>query len=566
MMDWSFHLPDWRERLRDGRPLVKEDLPIDQMEADRAVAIFNRLRVPDVFGMPTMEEAAGDWFRAILRALFGSVDATGRRRVADVFLLVPKKNSKTTSGAALMLAALLMNRRPQAKFALFGPTQEVADIAFEALSGMIKADPTLSKLIHVREHLKLVEHRVTHATLKITTFDMATATGGKYAGWLLDEVHLLGSVPYAARVVDQLRGARVAIPESFGVMITTQSDVAPAGLFKDELTQARAVRDGAVDGGALLPVLYEFDEAMQIDPSKPWADPENWALVNPNVGRSVSVAAIVQLHDAAKARGEEAFRRFASQHLNVQIGAALHTDRWLGTDYWGAACMGRTSLEEMLARCEVATIGVDGGGLDDLLGLYVIGRERETKRWLAWAKAWADRGVLDLRKSIAPQLESFARDGDLSFVDLVAGADDVEEVADIVEQVWKAGLLPEKYGIGLDPAGVAALTDAIVRRGVPVECLAAVSQGWRLTGVQKGAARKLKDGSLVPMAQPMSAWCAANAKTEARGNAAVITKAASGTAKIDPLMALFCAFDLMSRNPEPAFAESAYEAEELMVI
>lgn len=568
-MSYHFAQPGWESTLLAGQSLVPL-LPLDELEADRAAAIFDRLHLPDVPGQPTLGEAAGDWFRDVVRAVFGSVDqGTGIRQVSGVFLLVPKKNSKTTNGAALMLTALLMNDRPNAAFALFGPTQEIADIAFAAVSGMVAADKDLETLLHVRDHLKTVVNRVTGATLKVMTFDMKVATGGKFAGWLLDELHLLGKVAYTSRVIGQLRGARVAIPEAFGIIITTQSDEPPAGAFKAELDYARGVRDGRIQNGTVLPVLYEFPEAMQLDAAKPWRNVENWARVLPNLGRSVSLQVLEQDYGAAREMGDEEERRWASQHLNIQIGLALHSNRWEGADHWERAGSTKTTLEFILAECEVCTVGIDGGGLDDLLGLAVLGRHRVTKRWYHWGHAWADRGVKLLRKEIASRLEDFEREGDLTFVDIAETEDganaDVAGVADVVERIFKAGLLPEKAGIGVDAVGIAAILDELSLRGIPDDCIAAVPQGYRLSGVIKGAARKLKDGTLKHGARPMMAWAVGNARSELRGSAVLITKQASGTAKIDPLIALYNAFDLMSRNPEAVDQSSVYESRGALV-
>ena len=47
----------------------------------------------------------------------------------------------------------------------------------------------------------------------------------------------------------------------------------------------------------------------------------------------------------------------------------------------------------------------------------------------------------------------------------------------------------------------------------------------------------------------MMAWCVGNARVEQRANSILITKQASGTAKIDPLMATLNAVSLMAMNP-----------------
>lgn len=583
MLDFS--CTDWRDRLRDGRSLVPF-APPDPQEAARAVAIFDRLRLPDVDGRPTLGDAAGDWFRDIVAVLFGSYDPeTALRLVCDVFLLVPKKNSKTTNGAALMLVALLFTSRPMARFGLFGPTQEISEVAFLAATGMIAADPDLSNLLHVQDHLKTITRRDNSAVLKVTTFDPSVATGGKYAGWLLDEAHLLSKVAYADRVIRQLRGARAAIHESFGVIITTQSDVPPAGAFKAELQYARSVRDGRAPSSGFLPVLYEFPEEIQTDKSQPWLDPSTWSMVLPNLGRSISLAALERDLVAEREKGPQALSIWASQHLNIELGLALHNERWRGADWWLDRADRTMSLAELLARCEAVTVGIDGGGLDDLLSLSVIGREKGGRRWLHWGRSWVDRSILVERPAIAASLVDFERDGDLVFVDIAPADPDpteagavargaapgerpadpsyLDDLVAIVAVVNASGLLPDKAGIGLDPAGVAAIVDALMTiDGLDPECLVAVAQTWKLSGVIHGVAIRLKAGTFVHSGQRLVAWAVGNAKIELRGSALSITKQTAGAAKIDPLMSLFDAAELMARNPQARAAASVWEGDD----
>jgi phage terminase large subunit-like protein len=203
------------------------------------------------------------------------------------------------------------------------------------------------------------------------------------------------------------------------------------------------------------------------------------------------------------------------------------------------------TLAELLDRSEVVDIGIDGGGLDDLLGLAVIGRDKLTREWLLWTHAWAHPSVLARRKSEASRFRDFEKDGDLTIVRAIG--DDVNEVAVICAQCEDSGLLDK---IGADPAGLGGILEALVAAEIPEERIIGISQGWKMTGAIKTAERKLAEGVLIHGGQPMMNWCVGNAKIEPRGNAVIITKQAAGSAKIDPLMATFNAVTLMSLNPE----------------
>ncbi|MDR9873510.1 terminase large subunit, partial [Enterobacter hormaechei subsp. xiangfangensis] len=172
---------------------------------------------------------------------------------------------------------------------------------------------------------------------------------------------------------------------------------------------------------------------------------DNLAMVNPNLGYSVDEQFLYREYNKAKEAGEEDFRGFMSKHANVEIGLALRADRWAGADFWEQQAR-RVTFEDILRRSEVVTVGIDGGGLDDLLGLAVIGRDRQTREWLCWCHAWAHTIALERRKSEISKLKDFERAGDLTIVKRVG--EDVEQVAEYVSRIYEAELLDK---IGIDP-------------------------------------------------------------------------------------------------------------------
>ena len=544
---WSTSCPDWPARLRARQSIIP--LPIFADQAQAALAIFKELRVVDLPGKPTFGECSEPWVFDFVAAIFGAYDAdSGKQLIREFYLLISKKNTKSTIAAGIMLTAVILCWREEEEHLILAPTKEVADNSFKPAAGMIRADDELSALFHVQDHVRTITHRNTRASLKVVAADTDTVSGKKSGRVLIDEHWLFGKQSKAEAMFMEATGGQVSRDEGWVIYLTTQSDEPPAGVFKEKLNYYRDVRDGKIHDPKSLGVLYEFPPEMIA--SKEYLEPHNFYITNPNIGRSVSAEWLEDQLKKVQARTDGPFQQFLAKHLNVEIGLNLRSDRWAGADFWEQAETVLT-LDDLLRRCEVAVVGGDGGGLDDLLGQAVVGRERETGRWLAWFHAWAHKIALERRKEIAPRLLDFQREGSLTIVD--RPGQDVQEFVDNVCRVRDAGLLPEKQGIGVDAAGIGDIVDELQARDFDIAVdVVAVSQGWRLTGAIKTTERKLAGGDLLVAKSGLMPWSVSNARTVQQGNAVSITKQASGTAKIDPLMALFDAVSLMALNPVSA--------------
>ncbi len=550
-MEWTTACPDWERRIVARESLIVSP-PLFPSVAEEAWAICSQLKLVDLGGV-TIGDVARPWLRDLVLTVFGAESPEGRRLINEYFLMVSKKNAKSTIAAAIMLTALLMNWRDEAELLILSPTIEVAGNSYKPISAFIKADEDLQDLLKVQDYHRTVTHRETNATLKVVAADEAAVTGKKASFVFVDELHEFGKKGRASNMLLEATGGLASRPEGFVIYATTQSEEPPAGVFKDKLEYARGVRDGEIKDQKFLPLIYEFPKPML--KAGAHKDLANAYVTNPNWGASVDIERIHQLHSQAAMKGEIGLKEFWAKHLNVEIGMNLRADRWAGADFWEQRGDRRVTFEYIKRECEVVVVGLDGGGLDDLLGLAVEGRLKGSTNCVLRNKAWIHPIGIERRKSEESKYLDFERDGDLVIVK--RPGQDLEEVAAICKEMHDAGLLAR---IGLDPERTHKVVyQALIDAGIPEELIIGISQGWKLTGAMAVAERGLEDGSLTHAAQPLMAWCVGNAKVEPKGNASLITKQASGSAKIDPLMASLNAVTLMATNPQAAGGRSFWD-------
>jgi len=555
---WTTALPDWEARIVEGRSLIPCD-PLFPNEAKDALEVFKALRIVDAPGRPTFGEAGDQWIFDFVSAIFGAYDAEkGERLINQFFLCVSKKNGKSTIAAGIMLTALILNWRQSNELIIVAPTIKAANNSFKPAADMIRADPDLDAsadgFLHVTDHQRTIKHLKTGATLQILAADTGTVAGNKAAFVLIDELWEFGSKPKADAMMREAAGGLVARPEGFLISITTQSDAPPAGVFKDKLDYARDVRDGKVKDPKFLPVIYEFPQSM-ID-SEAYTKPENFYVTNPYLGKTeFGRQWIAEELQKEREKGAETRNTFLAKHLNIEIGMNLRSNRWPGADFWQPRSDEGLDLEGILTGSEVVVVGIDGGGLDDLFGLTVLGREKGSRDWLSWSHAWCHKGVLERRKSIASKLLDFQRAGLLTIVD--DELDDISGIIEIIQDIKDRGLLAS---VAVDPAGLGEMIEALAEIEVTQEAgnLVGAPQGYAMMNAIKTAERKLANGTLRHAPSALMDWCVGNLKIEPTATAIRATKQNAGDAKIDPVMALFDAVTVMMRNPE---APSVFDAD-----
>jgi len=133
----AFHIPQWSTACQDWRKrIVNRDTltpcaPLFPEAANEAWAVYADLKMVDqgsIDDAPTFGQLTLPWTRQFVEGVFGSEctiaghPLEGRRLIKNFFMLISKKNGKSTLAAGIMLTALIVNWRLSAELLILAPT------------------------------------------------------------------------------------------------------------------------------------------------------------------------------------------------------------------------------------------------------------------------------------------------------------------------------------------------------------------------------------------------------------------------------------------------------------
>lgn len=259
------------------------------------------------------------WQRSIVANLFGWIRPDGTRRYREAFILVPRKNGKTTLAAGIALYMLLADGEKGAEVYCAAADREQALLVFGSAEHMIRGNDEFMRHAKIYTAAKSIVLEANASSFKAISSESKSKHGYNSHCIVIDELHAQND----RDLVDVLVTSTGARSQPLILHITT-ADFDRPSICNEKRRYALQVRDGAINDPAFLPVIYE---ASQEDD---WTSPKVWAKSNPNLG--VSISREYMARECKRAQESSAYQNtFKRLHLNVTTQSEV---KWLDLRVW----------------------------------------------------------------------------------------------------------------------------------------------------------------------------------------------------------------------------------------
>ena len=238
----------------------------------------------------------------VIRPLFGWKRADGTRRYRRAYIEIPRKNGKSTLGAAIALALLYIDSEPGAEVYSAASDREQAAIVFNEARAMVETSPEL--LRRSKPFRRSIVVPGTRSSYRVLSADAPHQHGLNAHGIVFDELHTQPD----RELWDVLNTSTGARRQPLVVMLTT------AGYDRESICweqheYARQILQGIVQDDSFFACIYGAEE------SDDWLDPATWRKANPNLGVTISLDYLEG--EARRAQISPAYQNtFRRLHLN----------------------------------------------------------------------------------------------------------------------------------------------------------------------------------------------------------------------------------------------------------
>lgn len=332
---------------------LKKKYYYDQAAAEEKITFIEshcRHVEGDLYGQPLI---LPDQFKdEIIRPIFGlKRKKGGKRLIRKVYIQMPRKNSKTTSMAAVEDALLFNDGEPSAQIYNCAGDDEQAGLLFKAASKMVNLDPVLKGASKVFQGSIVYKD----SFIKKITSKSDTKHGFNSHAWIYDEIHVAKN----RDLYDTLNTSTGQRSNPLGIMITTPgTDKLSICYYHYQYSQK--LLSGVIEDDTYWGVIFESD------PNDDIYSEETWRKANPlydyseNLRESIAAEAKEVANDPAN---ENSFRR-------LRLGQWTQSEtKWMKTEMW-TSLTGKVSRDEYDG--EWCWLGLDLSSTSDLTSLCTM--------------------------------------------------------------------------------------------------------------------------------------------------------------------------------------------------
>lgn len=331
----------------------------------------------DLIGQPFKLEP---WQKSWLANLFGwqMTDEVGRpvRRFRESLLYVARKNGKTPLAAGVGIAVLSIDGEGGQQDFIAADKRENAAKLFRHCKGMVNNEPELARRFRIyggkaeSGQSRSIVNEKDASFLRIISTEGSGEHGGNTHLAMVDELHAQPN----RELVDVLTTSTASLNRKQPLLILiTTADYQRPSICNEKYDYAQKVRDNSLNPHAgicdqrFLPAVWEAP--MDAD----WRDENTWALANPNLGVSVSLAYLRR--ECKKACDvpayENTFRRLHVNQKTEQDKRAIPMEQWLECGRGVDPVAWRAEMIEAM-RGKPCVAGLDLGSTNDLNALVLL--------------------------------------------------------------------------------------------------------------------------------------------------------------------------------------------------